>query len=160
MLDTLPLTPNGKIDRAALPAPELSAIESGSDYVAPRSAAEATLANLWAAIIGSAQVGIHDNFFALGGNSLLATRIVAQVRETLHVELPLRSLFEAPTVAELAQRVEQLGAEQPQPVNAPIDQIDADAAQSLLADFDDLSDDEIERLLSTMLSEEDITSYE
>jgi amino acid adenylation domain-containing protein len=159
ILDTLPLTPNGKIDRAALPAPELSAIESGTDYVAPRNGAETTLANLWAAVIGSAQVGIHDNFFALGGNSLLATRIVAQVRETLHVELPLRTLFEAPTVAELAQRIDQLAAEQPQAVSAPIDRIDADAAQSLLADFDDLSDDEIERLLST-LSEEDITSYE
>ncbi|MBA2675316.1 non-ribosomal peptide synthetase, partial [Ramlibacter sp.] len=105
LLDALPLTPNGKLDRKALPAPQLRRGEA--DYVAPRTPAEDTVARIWAEVLGLDRVGIHDNFFELGGHSLLATRVIARIRTQLGAELPLRVLFEASTVAELAPRIAQ-----------------------------------------------------
>jgi amino acid adenylation domain-containing protein len=105
MLNALPLTPNGKVDRRALPAPELRP-ELELTFVAPRTPVEEMLASIWAGVLGIEQVGIHNNFFELGGHSLLATQVISKVRDTLAVELPLRSLFEAPTVATLAEHVE------------------------------------------------------
>ena len=107
MLDALPLTPNGKVDRRALPVPELRP-ELELTFVAPRTPIEEMLASIWAGVLGIEQLGIHNNFFELGGHSLLATQVISKVRDTLAVELPLRSLFEAPTVAELAEHVENL----------------------------------------------------
>ena len=101
-LEALPLTPSGKLDRRALPAPHLTRPELEQRFVAPRTPVEEVLAALWGEVLGVAQVGIHDNFFALGGHSLLATQVISQVRATLQVQLPLRSLFESPTVAALA----------------------------------------------------------
>ncbi|HEX2201844.1 MAG TPA: non-ribosomal peptide synthase/polyketide synthase [Longimicrobium sp.] len=103
-LDALPLTPNGKLDRKALPAPEFGSAEA---YVAPRTATEEVLAGLWAEVLRLDRLGVEESFFALGGHSLLATRVVSRVREVFGVELPLRALFEAPTVAALAERVEE-----------------------------------------------------
>lgn len=105
-LEALPLTPNGKLDRPALPDPAL--IEVDQTYEAPRSPVENVLANLWRQLLHQGRVGIHDNFFDLGGHSLLATQIMSQVRDAFQVELPLRALFEAPTVAELSDRIETL----------------------------------------------------
>jgi amino acid adenylation domain-containing protein len=105
-LDQLPLTPNGKVDRRALPAPEAAADEAS--YVAPRTPVEEVLAELWAELLRAERVGVTENFFALGGHSLLATRMVSRVRELFGVELPLRALFEGPTVAELAGHVEEM----------------------------------------------------
>jgi amino acid adenylation domain-containing protein len=104
VLDALPLTPNGKIDRAALPAPERATIVRG-EYVAPRTAAEERLAAIWTELLKLDRVGINDNLFELGGHSLVAMRIIARVREAFRIELPLRALFEAPTVGEFAARL-------------------------------------------------------
>ncbi|HEU4880686.1 MAG TPA: condensation domain-containing protein, partial [Longimicrobium sp.] len=105
-LDALPLTANGKLDRAALPAPELTAAEEG--YVAPRTPVEEVLAGVWAEVLRLDRVSVEESFFQLGGHSLLATRVVSRIRELFGVELPLRALFEGPTVAELAVRVEEM----------------------------------------------------
>ena len=105
MLRALPLTPSGKIDRQALPAPD-QARPKIENLVAPRTPVEEVLAGIWIEILGIKQVSIHDNFFDLGGHSLLATQIVSQVREAFRVELRLRSLFETPTIAGLAELIE------------------------------------------------------
>jgi amino acid adenylation domain-containing protein/non-ribosomal peptide synthase protein (TIGR01720 family) len=103
-LEALPVAPNGKLDRRALPDPAERPAPDG-DFVAPRSSLEETLAALWSDVLGVERVGARDDFFALGGHSLLATRIVARVRESLGMELPLRDLFDFPTVAALAGRI-------------------------------------------------------
>ncbi|HEX5725220.1 MAG TPA: amino acid adenylation domain-containing protein, partial [Longimicrobiaceae bacterium] len=105
-LDALPLAPNGKLDRTSLPAPELASAEER--YVAPRTPAEEVLAEIWAETLRLERVGVTESFFELGGHSLLATRVVSRVRQVFGVEVPLRALFEGPTVAELAGRVEEI----------------------------------------------------
>ncbi len=107
LLESLPLTPNGKLDRRALPKPELdrTLLEK---YVAPRTPIEEMLAQIWAQVLKVEEVGIHDNFFELGGHSLLATQLLSRIRNIFKVELPLRSLFTAATVAEFALLIKQL----------------------------------------------------
>jgi amino acid adenylation domain-containing protein len=105
-LETLPLTPSGKINRRALPTPDLTLWPTQQKaYRAPRTPIEEVLASIWAAVLGLDQVGMDDNFFELGGHSLLATQLVARVREAFQIALPLRSLFEMPTVATLAASI-------------------------------------------------------
>jgi amino acid adenylation domain-containing protein len=107
LLDRLPLTPNGKVDRRALPVPERPDAESRREgHVKPRNLVEESLARIWAEVLGADQLSIHDDFFELGGHSLLATQVMARVREAFQVDLPLRALFESPTVVGLAQAVE------------------------------------------------------
>ncbi len=106
VLDALPLTPNRKVDRRALPLPERKSPDLAGAYVAPRTHIEEMLVGIWAEVLGDTQVGIHDSFFDLGGHSLLATRVISRVREAYQVDLPLRHLFEALTVAGLAERIE------------------------------------------------------
>ena len=123
-LPALPLTMNGKTDRARLA--ELSKInrESDDNFVAPRTQLEEELAGIWAHILKVERVGINDNFFDLGGHSLLATRLIFQLREHFNVDVPLRALFEAPTIAALAPVI----------VQHQIEQIDSeDMAQALSA---------------------------
>jgi amino acid adenylation domain-containing protein len=105
-LEALPLTPNGKLDRTALPNPDL--MQTGQQSATPRTPVETVLANLWGQLLHQGQVGIHDSFFDLGGHSLLATQVISQVRDAFQVELPLRALFETPTVAQLSARIETL----------------------------------------------------
>ncbi|MCA9964461.1 MAG: amino acid adenylation domain-containing protein, partial [Anaerolineales bacterium] len=120
-----PLTPNGKIDRKALPAPAFSREALGS-YVPPRDEIEAELAALCAAVLGVKQIGIHDSFFDLGGNSLLATQLIFQVRNRYQVQIPLRLVFGQPTVAGLAKIVRRGGAD--------VLAIDAEEVKEMLAD--------------------------
>ena len=96
---------NGKLDRAALPLPDRQSSASASDYVAPQSAVEEVLAGICAEVLGVERIGARDDFFALGGHSLLATRVIARIEAALGIEVPLRLLFEAPTVAGLAERI-------------------------------------------------------
>ncbi|CAG0937556.1 partial fengycin family lipopeptide synthetase D, partial [Thermoflexales bacterium] len=105
-LDALPLNPNGKVDRRALPIPEGERPEHVGTYVSPRNPIEELVAGVVAAILSLERVGVHDNFFELGGHSLLATQVISRLGQTFEVELPLRSLFEEPTVAGLARQVE------------------------------------------------------
>ncbi|WP_405987701.1 phosphopantetheine-binding protein [Streptomyces sp. NBC_00872] len=125
-LPALPLTSSKKVDRKALPDPVLARTDGGREYVAPRDPAEETVAAIWCEVLDVARVGALDDFFALGGHSLLATRVLARIREAFAVDLPLRRLFEATTVAELAEAVSEA--------------IEAEIAR--------LSDDEVAGLLS------------
>lgn len=108
LLEALPLTPNGKIDRKALPQPDFSRPDLDDRYVAPRNSIEQQVAEIWQQVLEVQRVGIYDNFFEIGGYSLLATQAIARMRQSLAVELPLRTFFEAPTVAGLAEQIETI----------------------------------------------------
>jgi FkbH-like protein len=122
VLETLPLTSNGKVDRRALPTLNTSQKDTKTFFVSPRTPTEEILANLWTDILG-VDVGIHENFFELGGHSLLATQLISRVRQAFSIELPLRCLFESPTIAELSATIEiarQTGLGQKMPAIKPI----------------------------------------
>jgi len=104
-LDAMPLTPSNKVDRQALPAPDQSRPDLKSEYVAPRNELEQKLADICMALLNLEKVGVFDSFFDLGGHSLLATQFISRLRTAFEVELPLRSLFEKPTIAELAEEI-------------------------------------------------------
>jgi hypothetical protein len=106
-LDSLPVTSNGKVDRRKLPGMDPGRPESQSAYVAPRSSIEKTLVGIWATVLQIERVGVEDNFFELGGHSLLATRLLSRIHQQFECDLPLRPLFEKPTVAELALEIER-----------------------------------------------------
>ncbi|HZI03912.1 MAG TPA: amino acid adenylation domain-containing protein, partial [Archangium sp.] len=108
-LPSFPLTPSGKVDKKALPAPDSGALARAPSRP-PQSQTEITLASLWAQLLGLASIGAQDDFFALGGHSLLATQLASRIRSAFGVELPLRSLFEAPTLEALASRIDALAA--------------------------------------------------
>ncbi|MFV2179958.1 condensation domain-containing protein, partial [Actinomadura sp. LOL_011] len=120
VLDAMPLNPNGKLDRAALPAPVLAAPAAGR---APRDAREEALCAVFAEVLGVERVGIDDDFFALGGDSLKATRVASRARAVLHADVKVRAVFEAPTVAALAARVEE-GEPDPRPELVPAERPD------------------------------------
>lgn len=102
LLDEMPLTPSGKINRRGLPEPDESARAVVQEFVEPRTAVEAVVAKVWREILGVEKVGVNDNFFDLGGHSLLATQVISRLKSSFKTNLPLRSLFESPTVAELS----------------------------------------------------------
>ncbi len=124
-LDVIPLTPNGKVDRHALH--QLSVINEQSSeeqFVAPRTPEEEMVAGIMAEVLGLKQVGIYDNFFDLGGHSLLATQVISRVRDTFSIELPLRDLFEFPTIANLGERLAVARHERQLPPIKPIARTD------------------------------------
>ncbi len=136
-LDALPLTPNGKVDRRALAKLPLDAgpLEDGG-YVAPRNPVEEQMAEIWADVLGIEKVGIHDTFWDLGGHSLLATRVLSRLYGSLGVELPLQTLFEHPTVAELAEAM-----------GRSLLTTGGEEVDRFLADLEGLSEEELQELL-------------
>jgi amino acid adenylation domain-containing protein len=130
-LDSLPLTPSGKVDRRRLPDPK-NVRAATATFVAPRTPIEGTLAQIWVELLSLERVGVHDNFFDLGGHSLLATRVISRIRHDLDVELPLRSIFETPTVEGLALLV----------VDASIRPADEHEVADLLTDLERLGNGE------------------
>ncbi len=106
LLDKLPLTPNGKVDTKSLPNPDLSQLERDTKYEKPRNYIEENLVRIWLKILNIETVGIYDNFFNLGGHSLLATQLMSRIRDELNVNIPLRCLFESPTIAGLAEIID------------------------------------------------------
>ncbi|MBW4493171.1 MAG: amino acid adenylation domain-containing protein [Oscillatoria princeps RMCB-10] len=122
VLEALPVTPNGKVDRRALPAPDIELIRE-KQFVAPRTPTEEVIANILGAVLGLERVSLHDNFFELGGHSLLAIQVISRLQEAFQTSLPLRCLFEAPTVAELAREISaqrQTDSQQLPPAIAPV----------------------------------------
>jgi acyl carrier protein len=132
VMDAFPLTPNGKVDRRALPAPEPARLGTEEACVEPRTETERRLAGIWAEVLRLETVYVDDNFFDLGGHSLLATQLATRVREAFSIELPLQRIFEAPTVAALAEVVD--GSKD-------------DEVAALLDELDGLSDEEVRALL-------------
>jgi hypothetical protein len=152
MLDELPLTPNGKVDRRSLPAPEGNREEG--NYEAARTPVEEKLCGLWSEALRLERVGVRDNFFDLGGHSLLGTRLISQVREVFQLDLPLRTLFERPTVAEFAQVIEQSQDGQQHPYIPEIHSLPRGnkSLDDLLADIEWLSEAEIQAMLNSEIS--------
>jgi len=107
LLPSLPLTPNGKVNRSALPTPDQSRPDLKESFVPPQAPVEKIVAAIWKQVLGLEKIGIHDNFFELGGHSLLATQVVSRLRDVFHLDLPIRALFEKPTVGELAESIRE-----------------------------------------------------
>ena len=144
-LDALPLTPNGKVDRKALPVPDSSRPELGTPFVAPRSPTEEKLAQIWAEVLSLDQVGIQDNFFDLGGHSLLDTQVISRVINKFRVELPLISLFQSPTVADMTVVITE---------NMARKAGDKELAR-MLAELESISDEEARKRLADEEAKED-----
>jgi acyl carrier protein len=152
VLDALPLTPSGKLDRNALPAPDGARPELDGSYEAPRNPVEEAVAKIWAEVLGVERVGARDNFFELGGHSLLATQVISRIRQAFPVDVPLRRLFEEPTVATLALAItEGLG----EPKQGAIDRVTPDEGE-VLSGLDQLSDEEVDSLLREALVGEEV----
>ena len=141
LLESLPLMPNGKIDRQSLPDPGNQRLEVEEGYVAPGTPMEECLAQAWRDALKLAHVGIHDNFFELGGHSLLAARVVSDLRRNFDVELSLIDIFQAPTIAVLAELIYQRQAE----AEKNSDLI------SLLSELQSLSDEQAKQRLAEEL---------
>jgi amino acid adenylation domain-containing protein len=138
VLDALPLTPNGKIDRNALPAPDSSRRDLESAYLAPRTAVETVMAAIWSEVLDLDRVGVLDDFFTLGGHSLLSTRILVRVREAFGVDVPLHRIFSEPTVAGLSRALLDASG-RPEAV---------ERTAELIIKLNDLSDDQVEAALT------------
>ncbi len=111
-LDALPLNGNGKLNRKALPPPELNRAELNESSAAPGTPTEIALAGIWSDVLHVGRVSVSDNFFELGGHSLLMTQVISRARDAFQVELPMRTFFESPTIAELAVAIEELLADE------------------------------------------------
>jgi len=136
-LTELPLTVNGKVDRRALPDPNIERAKSDEEFCGPRTSAEEMLASIWSEVLRIQQVGIHDSFFELGGESILAIRLISRINKDFDIELPVRALFEQPTIAELATLIVQHQAES----------ADKEELLKLLDELGDVSEDEARSLL-------------
>ena len=136
VLDALPLTPNGKLNRRALPSPEEVMQEHA--FVAPATPLEKVLADIWKELLGKERIGTYDNFFELGGHSLAIAQLALKIRTEFHVEIPLRDIFEAPTIVQLAEKIVLNQAEQES----------NDELSQMLAELEQLSDQTAQAYLS------------
>ncbi|NPC79102.1 amino acid adenylation domain-containing protein, partial [Pyxidicoccus fallax] len=144
-LETLPLTPGGKVDRRALQARPAPTGNAAAEYVAPATPEELALAGIWTELLGRSRIGAKDDFFALGGHSLMAARIASRVRDALGVELPLTAVFDAPTLAGMADVVSRLAGSMKELADAPIARTTRELDPSSL---EQLSDEELDALLN------------
>jgi len=124
-LDALPLTPNGKVNRRALPPPAGTRPDGGESFEAPHTATEEAVACIWRDVLALKQIGVRDNFFDLGGHSLLMTQVIARIRGAFQIELPMRRFFEGPTVGGQATVIEELLIEE-------VDRLSEQEAQQLV----------------------------
>jgi acyl carrier protein len=131
MLDALPLTPNGKIDRRMLPDPGRHRPALETDYVSPETEIETRLVEIWSAVLSLDGIGIHDNFFDLGGHSLAASQVISRVSQTFNLDVPLKALLDAPTIAQIAEVIAQAG-----------DQIARTELDRLLSEIEAMPEDE------------------
>ena len=143
ILDVLPRLPTGKVDRAALPTPDAGRPDLDRPFVAPRTPVEAQLSRIWGEVLHLESVGIDDPFVELGGHSLLATQLLTRIIETFRVELPLRTLLETPTIADMALVIAQHQAKQ----------LDADTITQLLAEVEALTEQDVQRSLADETSQ-------
>jgi acyl carrier protein len=137
------------VDRKALPAPESAA--ASASYVPPRDAVEEAVAGVWSEVLGVARVGVHDSFFDLGGHSLLATQVLSRLRQHFSVEIPLRRLFEGPTVATLATSIKEARG---LATEGRIGARNVETGADILSQLDGLSEDEVDSMLRSILREE------
>lgn len=144
-LDSFPVLPNGKLDRSALPASEGARPNIGSTFVAPRNVVEEILGKIWSEVLSVNQIGIQDNFFDLGGHSLFIMRIISQIRDRFQVELPLRTIFETPTISELALTIAQRKTAETDPHKIG----------RMLQELEGLSDEETQLLLQAKQQQDD-----
>jgi amino acid adenylation domain-containing protein len=138
-LDALPVSPNGKVNRKALPAIGTERPELASGYLEPRSAVERVVRDIWLEVLPIDDVGVHDHFFELGGQSLHATQVVSLLRESFRVEMPLRAIFDGPTIADQAEVVEQAGRAAA---------VDVQAAADTVLRVGELSEEDVQAMLS------------
>jgi surfactin family lipopeptide synthetase A len=136
-VERLPLTPNGKVDRQALPDPGKSRMELATPFVKPVTPVEKRLATIWGEVLGVDEVGLYDNFFDLGGHSLAATRVVSHVIKMFQLEIPLQSLFQSPTVAEMASVITHYQGKR----------LQEEDLDRILTELESLSDEEAQRFL-------------
>ncbi|HHJ52795.1 MAG TPA: non-ribosomal peptide synthetase, partial [Caldithrix abyssi] len=134
-LDAMPLTPNGKVDRRRLPAPDMEAAVLRREYVAPRNETEEKLTAIVAQLLNLEKVGVYDNFFELGGHSLLATQFISRVKEEFEVELPLITLFEKPTIEQMALAVQEAKLVSKAPAKPQIKRIARDSRRVRRSDL-------------------------
>jgi amino acid adenylation domain-containing protein len=124
VVEKIPLTPSGKLDRKALPDAGSLSVDRNAPFAPPRTPVEQTLVNIWQELLQVERVGIHDNFFELGGHSLLATRVMSRIRGEFDVELPVRQIFETPTIGELAVSIVHWLVEQDEDMEAVLSEIE------------------------------------
>jgi len=159
VLESLPLNANGKVDRQALPTP--ASLTADMPFVAPRNDIEQAIVNIWQTVLELDQVSIHENFFEVGGNSLMLIQLLSQIRQTFQTELAIRDVFMAPTPAELAELLAAQPHEVAPPAGSPegskeaIIPIERQDAQAVLERLDDISEAEVERLLHQTLADEE-----
>jgi amino acid adenylation domain-containing protein len=127
LLEAMPLNANGKLDRRALPVPDQPQPELQSTFVKPRTPLEETIAGVWSQVLKIEQVGTHDNFFALGGHSLLVLQVISRLRATFEVEVPMQSFLEAPTIAQLAEFLQQAQAKGAKSRKSPLRSVSREA---------------------------------